>query len=68
MSDTLVVDLKLLKKMIGKCNLEEKIELIRYLENDTCESRFRSLLKHGVSSINEGRDHRRSRNCKAKAL
>jgi hypothetical protein len=46
MSVTLALNVDQLKTLIGQCNLEEKIELIRYLEKETFESRFRQLLKN----------------------
>jgi hypothetical protein len=46
MSVTLALNVDQLKKLIEQCNLEEKIELIRYLEKETFESRFRRLLKN----------------------
>jgi len=45
MSATLALDLEQLKLLIGQCPIEEKVELIRYLEKETFEIRFRRLLQ-----------------------
>lgn len=39
------IDLKKLKRIIGKRNINEKLELIRLLEKDTYPIRFRYLLQ-----------------------
>ena len=44
MSGTLTLNLDQLKSAIKECNIEEKIELVNYLENETFEVRFRNLL------------------------
>lgn len=44
MSATLALNLDQLKNLIGQCDTEEKIELIRYLEDDTFMVRFNRLL------------------------
>ena len=45
MSATLALDLEQLKMLIGQCPIEEKVELIRYLEKETFELRFKRLLQ-----------------------
>lgn len=45
MSATLALDLEQLKLLIGQRPIEEKVELIRYLEKETFEIRFRRLLQ-----------------------
>ena len=45
MSATLALDLEQLKMLIGQCPIEDKVELIRYLEKETFEVRFRKLLQ-----------------------
>ncbi|MBD3290749.1 hypothetical protein GF337_18225 [candidate division KSB1 bacterium] len=45
MSATLAIDLEQLKMLIDQCPIEEKVELIRFLEKETFEIRFRNLLE-----------------------
>lgn len=45
MSATLALNLEQLKMLIGQCPIEEKVELIRYLEKETFELRFKRLLQ-----------------------
>lgn len=45
MSATLALNLEQLKMLIGQCPFEEKVELIRYLEKETFELRFKRLLQ-----------------------
>ena len=45
MSATLALSLEQLKMLIGQCPIEEKVELIRFLEKDTFEIRFQRLLQ-----------------------
>jgi len=44
MTATLALNLEQLKALLGQCNTDEKIELIRYLEDDTFLVRFNNLL------------------------
>ena len=50
MSATLAIDLEQLKMLINQCPMEEKVELIRFLESETFEIRFRRLLERLKSS------------------
>jgi ribosomal protein L29 len=45
MSSTLALNIDQLKMLIGQCPIEEKVELIRFLEKETFEVRFRKLLQ-----------------------
>lgn len=45
MSINLSLDLSQLKALIGQCELDEKLELIRVLEKDTYPVRFSQLLE-----------------------
>lgn len=44
MGTTLAIDLEQLKKMIDQCPIEEKVEIARFLERETFEIRFRTIL------------------------
>lgn len=44
MSVNLSININQLKRLITQCDLDEKIELIRFLEKDTFPVRFKELL------------------------
>ena len=45
MSVALNLSFNQLQRLIAQCNVEEKIKLVRYLEVDTFEVRWKQLLK-----------------------
>ena len=45
MSITVAIDLSQLKNAIAQCNLNEKLELLRLLEQETFPSRFQQFRK-----------------------
>ena len=45
MSVSLMLDVEQLKTLVTQCSFEEKVELARFLEEETFEGRFSQLLK-----------------------
>ena len=45
MNPSTVLDLSQLKTIIAQCNLEEKLELLQFLEKDTFSVRFNKFLE-----------------------
>lgn len=46
MSMSLTVSLEQVKLLVRQCSLDEKIELARFLDMETFETRFERLLRH----------------------
>ena len=46
MSMSLAVSLEQVKSLVRQCSLDEKIELARFLDMETFETRFERLLRH----------------------